>query len=226
MMRVPVLEGHQLWAESYDTAPNPLVALEMRIMLDVLAQRPPARLTDVACGTGRWLVHFQQTGASVVGVDFCDAMLRQAAQHQSLRERLILADVEQLPLRDGSSDLVFCSLALGYFPDLQRGFNELARVCAPGGQIAISDLHPDAMTAGWTRSFKRKGAHYEIDHYVYSWEQIDDAASEAGLRLVLRHSAHLGHQERPLFQKAGKDHLFAAAAAVPALFAAFWERPC
>jgi ubiquinone/menaquinone biosynthesis C-methylase UbiE len=183
-------------------------------------------MIDVGCGTGRWLLHFQQSGVAVFGIDLCDAMIFQAAARASLRGRLMLGDVERLPFCDNAADLVLCSLALGYFPNLRKSLSELARICAYGGRVAISDLHPKALASGWTRSFKRQCAAYEIDHYVYQWKQINEAASEAGLRLTLQHAARFGDPERSLFEKCGKGYLFTAAAAVPALFAAVWERPC
>lgn len=224
--RLPVVEGHRLWAESYDTTPNPLLALEMRVMLGILGSRRIPRIIDVACGTGRWLLHFQQSGASVTGIDICDAMLLRAAQHRSLHGRLMRADVVHLPFCDGAAGLVFCSLALGYFPDLRQSFLELARICAPGGQVAVSDIHPEALAAGWSRSFKAGGANYEIDHCLHRLDEIHDAASAAGLRLVLGRSAYFGDPERPVFQSACKDRLFAAAAVVPAIFVRVWERSC
>jgi ubiquinone/menaquinone biosynthesis C-methylase UbiE len=220
------MEGHRLWAESYDAVPNALIALETRTMRRILGPVRPKRVIDVACGTGRWLLRMQQRGASVFGVDGCDAMLFEAAKHSSLRGRLLLGDAAHLPFTDGAADLILCSLALGYFGDFQRSMCELARICAPGGQVVICDLHPEGLEAGWTRSFTKEGVKYEIDHHVHQCEQIECTAREAGLRLVMRKSARFGDLERPLFQNAGKEHAFAEAATVPALFASVWERPC
>ena len=226
MMRVSAIEAHRLWAESYNSAPNALIALETRMMRRILAGTQPKRVVDVACGTGRWMLRLEQLGASVFGIDACDAMLFEAAKHRSLRGRLLLGDASHLPFTDGAADLVLCSLALGYFADLQGSMHELARVCAPGGQIVICDLHPEGLVAGWTRSFTREGVKYEIDHYVYQCEQIELAAKEAGLHVIMRENARFGDLERPFFQNAGKEHAFRAAAAIPALFAVVWERPC
>lgn len=226
MIRVPTIQAHRLWAESYDAAPNALIALETRTMWRILAQARPKRVIDVGCGTGRWLLRLEQLGANVIGVDACDAMLFEAAKHLSLRGRLVLGDVAHLPFTDGAADLVLCSLALGYFDNLQSAICELARICAQGGQVAICDVHPEGLAAGWTRSFTKEGVKYEIDHYVYQCEQIELAAREAGLRVVVRESARFGDSEYPLFQNAGKEHAFAAAATIPALFAGVWERPC
>lgn len=226
MTRMSAMEGHRLWAESYDSAPNALIALETRTMRHILAQRRPKRVIDVACGTGRWLLRLEQLGASVFGVDVCEAMLFEAVKHPPLRGRLLLGDAAHLPFADSAADLVLCSLALGYFDDLQSSVRELARICAPGGQVVICDLHPEGLAAGWTRSFKREGVTYEIDHHIYECEQIECAARKAGLRVIMRESTKFGGPERPFFQNAGKNDAFAAAVAVPALFAGVWERPC
>jgi ubiquinone/menaquinone biosynthesis C-methylase UbiE len=225
-MMLRAVDAYRLWAATYDSEANPLVALDRRTMSRLLGTVAPSRLVDVACGSGRWLLHFQRAGASVFGVDSCDAMLEQAAKHVSLRGRLLCGDAMHLPLRDGTADLCFCSLALGYFSDLYRSFSELARIAAPGGRVAVSEIHPQALAAGWTRSFKSASTRYEIGHYSYTLNDIYGAAKASGLRPVLRHSAFFGEPELPFFQQAGKEKLFAAVEAIPALFAALWERPC
>jgi ubiquinone/menaquinone biosynthesis C-methylase UbiE len=225
-MPLSVREGHRLWAESYDTGPNPLIALETRTMSTLLASYRATRIIDVACGTGQWLLRLRQTGANVAGVDLCSAMLERAASHEALSRRLIRGDVARLPFRDRVADLVLCSLALGYFPDLRQSFSELARICAVNGRVAVSDVHPKALAAGWTRSFRANGTTHEIDHFVYQEDRIQNAAFSAGLNLVSWHAAYIGEPERPLFQLAGKEHLFTHASGIPALFAGVWERLC
>ena len=50
--RPGVREGYDRWSSSYDRTPNPLVALDRRHTLDLLAPRPGERILDAGCGTG------------------------------------------------------------------------------------------------------------------------------------------------------------------------------
>jgi ubiquinone/menaquinone biosynthesis C-methylase UbiE len=223
---VSALEGHRIWASSYDAADNPVVALERRSMKKLLHSIKPSTAIDVGCGSGRWLLRLQKAGVNVVGVDFCEEMLTEARRHPSLRGRLAMADAEELPVRAAAADLVLCSMALGYFADLKKVFREFARVAAPGGYIAVSDLHPAALTAGWTRSFRAETKLYEIENYRHSVEDIDDAAHDAGLRNSLRQTAYFGSPELAIFQLSGKAQLYVEVNQTPALYLHSWEKPC
>jgi len=225
-MRVPALEGHRLWARVYDLGTNPLLALERRAMWNVLEPLQAKKVIDVACGTGQWLLHLQQGGSDVFGCDLCQEMLDEAQKIFSLRGRLARADAECIPFRTSMADLVLCSVSLGYFHDLDRAVLEFARALKPGGYIAISDLHPDASSAGWSRSFKLGEQRYELQHYRRSIHEITSAACGAGLQPKLHRDVYFGAAEMPIFQCAGKQELFSSLLTTPALFIGLWEKPC
>jgi malonyl-CoA O-methyltransferase len=225
-MLVPPIEGHRLWAPVYDSGLNPILALERRSMRELLKPLQPSKMIDVACGTGQWLLYFQQAGSEVFGCDACHEMLSEATKHPSLRGRLTLADAENIPFRDAAADLVLCSVSLGYFRDLKAVFGEFTRALKPGGLVAVSDLHPDALSSGWTRSFKLGEQQYDLEHHPRAMREIRGAASGAGLTTRFWYDISFGDPELPLFQQSGKDEIFTFVASIPALFIGLWEKPC
>src|SRR5260370_1655253 len=54
----------------------------------------------------------------------------------------------RLPLPDESADVIVCALAVVHVPRLQPVLAEFARVLRPGGDLVISDLHPEQVTRG------------------------------------------------------------------------------
>ncbi|MGA3187695.1 MAG: class I SAM-dependent methyltransferase [Bryobacteraceae bacterium] len=214
-MRVTAIEGHRIWASSYDAGPNPLLALETRLLLDKLGFLANTRLVDVACGTGRWMSLARQQGAQVFGADFSPAMLREASR-KGLAGCLSLADANRLPFADDAADLALCSFALGYLPSPRRAIAEMARVTRKGGRVVVTDLHPCALAAGWTRSFRSDGQIYEIDHHshpIADW-------NAPNLTLDWRLDAPFAEPERDIFRQAGKD--FQQLSSIPALLAMGW----
>jgi malonyl-CoA O-methyltransferase len=226
MTHVSAREGHRLWATVYDTAINPLVSLERRSMVELLENVRPKTFFDVGCGTGQWLQHFEAAGSEVFGIDASAEMLNEARKRPLLEARLILATAEHLPVARATADLVLCSLSLGYFEDIDLTFDEFARATKPGGYIAVSDVHPAALRAGWTRSFRLGDERYEIEHQLRTLDEIERAATNPGLRCKALRPIYFGLPELPLFRRAGKEHLFWHAKSVPALFAGLWEKPC
>ncbi len=221
-MRVPALEGHRIWSETYDDAPNPLLSLETRVLPELLGPLEGRRLVDIGCGTGRWMVYAQSRGARVTGVDLCHEMLLRAASKPRLGGRLARGSAELLPLAGEAADLALCSFALGYMADSPAAIREMSRICGRGARVIVSDVHSEGLAAGWKRAFRSGGASYEIEHLSHSTPALLQAASEAGLRLECAVATCFGEPEREVFCRAGKEHLFEEASRVPAIWIAAW----
>lgn len=103
---------------------------------------PPRRVLDVATGTGGVaLMLSQRTGASIIGVDLTEQMLRGARERiiqrgKADRIRLLVARGEQLPFPDGTFDALTFTYLLRYVADPGATLREMARVVRPGGYVA------------------------------------------------------------------------------------------
>ena len=113
-----------------------------RAMISRIAPVPGQAVLDVASGTaGVALQIAARTGASVVGVDLTEQMLRQGQRNVagaglSDRIRLTAGRAEQLPFADATFDALTFTYLLRYVLDPQATLSELARVVKPGGQVA------------------------------------------------------------------------------------------
>ena len=91
----------------------------------------PARVLDVGTGTGvaARLATALWPQATVTGVDASSGMIAEA-RRLSTGETYAVADASSLPFADGSFDVVTLNNMIPFF-------DELARVTAPGGTVAI-----------------------------------------------------------------------------------------
>jgi malonyl-CoA O-methyltransferase len=222
---VSALEGHELWAATYDQAPNPMLALEERTLERMLPALAGKAVLDIACGTGRWLRKLRQRGARVsLGMDLSYAMLRQASRQGQLEGMLVRGDACALPYRSGVADLVVSSFAVGYIDDLRGFADELARVARPGSEVFISDFHPSNHSRGWRRSFRSGEEILEIRSYARPVAQICEAFGTHGLRLEARIEACFDEPEKALFVRSGKGRFFETARSEPAIFVCRFRR--
>ena len=116
----------------------------------------PRVIVDAGAGTGHASRALQKRfGQSlVVALDLAEGMLRAARAQQSWRRRFVCtcADLESLPLRDASADMVFSSLALQWLTAPDRAFGETARVLRPDGWFYFSTFGPGTLNelrAAW-----------------------------------------------------------------------------
>ena len=224
-LNVPPLEGHALWAATYDEAANPLLALEERTLEPLLPDLQGKSALDLACGTGRWLENLMRRGAaSVVGADFCAPMLARAAFKPGTRGRLVRADCEALPFRSEAADLAICSFALGYLPTLAGFAIGLARIIRSHGQVFLSDLHPSAYERGWHRSFRTGSGVVEILSHCYSIERVCGELRAHGFEQLKVIEQGFGDPEREMFLSRGKAHLFDEVSGKPAIWVAQFQR--
>ncbi len=113
-----------------------------RAMVGQIAAVPGQAVLDVASGTaGVALQIATRTGATVVGVDLTEQMLRQGRRNvagSGLSDRIGLTAgrAEQLPFADAAFDALTFTYLLRYVLDPQATLNELARVVKPGGRMA------------------------------------------------------------------------------------------
>jgi len=109
---------------------------------------PPAAgaLLDVCCGTGDLALAYAARsgpGVRIVASDFCRPMLDRGVdkgRRAGLPIEWVEADAQALPFPDASFDLVTVAFGLRNIADTGRGLAEMARVCRPGGTLAILEF--------------------------------------------------------------------------------------
>jgi SAM-dependent methyltransferase len=107
------------------------------------------RVLDAGCGTGYGSSVLARAGArEVVGVDRAAEVLEAASAGAHSGVRFERADLASLPFEDGSFDLVVSFEAIEHVEDQERVLDELVRVLAGGGVLAISSPNRDVYVPG------------------------------------------------------------------------------
>jgi SAM-dependent methyltransferase len=116
------------------------------------------RVLDVATGSGNAALAAARRGCETVGVDYVPALLergriRAAAEHLSVA--FVEGDAEDLPFAANSFDAVTSIYGVMFAPNHERAAAELARVCRPGGRIALACWTPEGFIGETFRLFSR-----------------------------------------------------------------------
>jgi SAM-dependent methyltransferase len=112
-----------------------------------LNPQPGERILDLSTGTGWTSRLVARRGATVVGVDIASGLLdvaRAKAKAEGLSIEYRLGDAERLPFEDGGFDAVVSTYGVMFATQQEAAASELARVCRPGGRIALTTWLSDS----------------------------------------------------------------------------------
>ena len=180
--RPGVRAGYDRWSASYDSTPNPVVALDRRHTLAALDPRADELILDAGCGTGAHLRAMSRAGSRPVGVDFSRGMLG-VAQRAAPRALLVQADLDRgLPLRRGVFDALLSALVSEHLSDLRTFFREAFAVLRPTGRLVFSAFHPEPARAGVEANFEQDGTEYRLGAEPHTTEDYLERIWEAGFR--------------------------------------------
>jgi SAM-dependent methyltransferase len=157
-------------------------------LLHAISLLPPARVLDVACGTGLLTRHL---GSEVTGLDQSEAML-EAARRRVPWAEFVRGDAFRMPFADHSFDRVFASFFYGLLPLEDRGrfLDEARRV---GSEVILVEPTPEwvpsGRTEGWEERGLSDGSRYEIYRRYFTAEtfarELDGRILFAGRWMVM-----------------------------------------
>ena len=154
---------------------------------------------DLGSGAGAdVLISARRVGASgrVIGLDMTDEMLAlaraNAAQAGVTNAEFVKGHIEDMPVAEGSVDVVISNCVINLSSDKAAVLAEVARVLRPGGRVAVSDVIADpdmdaatrADMAQWTGCIAGALTH----------DQFVDGRAAAGLADVEIRETHRVHE--------------------------------
>ena len=138
-------ELKQRHAAMWGSAPFERIAVTLAEMhqaiVDAVGGAPGKRWLDVGCGTGELALAAAATGAEVVGADLSPVLVetaRRQAAERNVDVTFEVGDAEALPYGAATFDIVTSSVGAIFAPDHRAVAAQLARVCRPGGELAMT----------------------------------------------------------------------------------------
>ncbi|HET9113931.1 MAG TPA: malonyl-ACP O-methyltransferase BioC [Burkholderiales bacterium] len=151
------------------------IADRMMARLDYIKHQPKI-LLDAGSGTGFGTqgLRNRYPEAGVIALDLATAMLKIANPPQNLWQKMrrrssiysVCGDIDALPLKTSSVDMIWSSLALQWCNDLNVSFAELYRVLAPGGLLMFATFGPDTLN-------QLRSAFASVDGYTHVNSFVD-----------------------------------------------------
>lgn len=156
---------------------------ESSIILGMLDLSPTDRVLDVGCGPGNYTRRLGSVAKDgvVVGMDPSEAMLGVGVRHGvGTNLAYVRGDGAELPFLDARFDAVCCVGVIHLLEQPMTALDEMVRVLAPGGRVALGATRLDRK-----ESTVRRGV------TMFGSDTLTDALTERGLTDIDRRLA--GH---------------------------------
>jgi len=153
---------------------------------------------DAGCGTGFYTAEFFKKGASAIGIDFSEGMLKQARRRCPTGVFKKVNLNRNLPFPNSSFTKINCAQVLKHVKNLAGAVREFARVLKPKGILTFSVTHPEMK---WD-DYKMKSTptfilSQESDIFHYRFADYIDAINLAGLKLSAIRQVPIGLRLMP-----------------------------
>ena len=151
--------------QTWSAGDFPKMGTELAIVGEQLCESIPVhagdRVLDVGTASGNTAISAARRRAVVTGVDLVPALLghaRKRAQAEGFQIDFQEGNAMALSFPDASFDVVLSTFGAIFAPDPHKTSAEMARVCRPGGKIAMANWPPDSMLGKLFRLLARYSA--------------------------------------------------------------------
>lgn len=177
-------EGYNLWAADYDNQPDNLILrLDEKIFYSFLQEAPirGSSVADIGCGTGRhWEKILSSHPQRLAGFDVSEGMLGELKKKWPGIETYLIKDERLPPHMYGEFDIVISTLTLAHINNPTAALTEWGKLLKSGGEIILTDYHPDALRRNAKRTFKYGDKTISLESFVYPIETIRNIAKQLG----------------------------------------------
>jgi len=173
---------YNILAPNYDLRQqNPSTFLLRKKELSFIKKYSNGLVLDLGCGTGYHL-DFPE---NVIGLDISEKQLFIA---KSKNKPLIQGNIEQLPIKARSIDVVLCFYSTLNFVDLEKASKEISRILRNGGVVitsptSIQDICKKELTENKNiKKFRLEG--HRVNMRLFSKTEIINCFEKIGFKLI------------------------------------------
>jgi arsenite methyltransferase len=196
-----VVFGASLYADEASVAPRAAVeaSLGCGVPTAVADLHEGETVLDLGSGAGADVLISAGrvgTGGKAIGLDMTDEMLElarvNAAEAGVDNVEFVKGYIEDIPLPDGSVDVVISNCVINLAADKRRVLAEAARVLRPGGRFAVSDVIADPDMSEATRADMQEWTGCIAG--ALTRDEFEQALTDAGLTDIEVRETHRVHE--------------------------------
>jgi len=168
-------KGHVHKAEEILGYGNKTMSLRQKrrvgMFVEAASIKEGKRILEIGCGTGNYTRELSKTMADITAVDLSQELLDLAKRNSFANVEYRLADIENLPFRDGTFDAVVGNSVLHHC-NIYPALCEIRRVLKDGGRVAFSEpnmLNPHVFLQKKVKFLKRLAGDSPGETAFFKW---------------------------------------------------------
>lgn len=199
-----VVEAYDIWSASYDRQPGNLMLDLDEIVFSNLVQDVTLknkRIADIGCGTGRhWQKLYDRNPGIIIGFDVSAGMLLQLKRKfpDALTQRITDNRMDSVPA--SFVDCIVSTLTLAHIKDLDEAAAAWSGILKEGGDLLITDFHPDILAKGGKRSFRHEGKSMAVINYIHPLEEVKNIFEKHGLTVISEEQKYINGEVRHYYE--------------------------
>ncbi|MFQ5824652.1 MAG: class I SAM-dependent methyltransferase [bacterium] len=157
--------------------------MEMAPAMRWLNPKSNERILDIGCGDGTYDYRIVRRGALVIGFDTNQDKLRKAARFHAIKGLVFLkANAEELPVKDGSFDVVVSFCVFEHLQNDRKALAEANRALRSGGRLLLTldSLSRTDIPESWRDKHREK---HKVRQF-YTVSTIDAKLQSQGFHLI------------------------------------------
>jgi len=198
------------------------------LLLDRLIQKGilnGKRLADIGCGTGRhWKKFESQYPEQIVGFDESEGML--SILHSKFpKHQIVKIKGDQFPVNfQNRFDIIISTLTLAHIKNLKKAMIAWAKLLDIGGEIIITDYHPDLLNKGGKRTFAFEKKSISIKNYIHPLDLIIEIWTGLGFTLIHRDQIYIDESIRSYYENKNSLALYEKFKGTPLIYSLYFRK--
>lgn len=214
--------AYDIWAESYDNENGNLMLYFDRILFEKFLANvnlTGKNILDFGCGTGRyWKELLKMYPDKLIGCDISKTMLAILKKKFPGADTYIIQNNKLNFLDDLSFDFIISTLVIAHIEDIKDTVNEWNRLLKKGGEIFVTDFHPEALNKGAKRTFNNNGNIITIKNYIHTLERITSLFECLGFEIIEKEEKIIDENVKKFYAKKNAIKIYKEFKNVPMIY--------
>jgi ubiquinone/menaquinone biosynthesis C-methylase UbiE len=214
--------AYNLWSSDYDHQPdNLMLHLDNIVFKELLGSLTinNKNIVDFGCGTGRhWNKIFSGDPQEITGVDISEGMLSILKNKYPSASVYKINDNLLTKIETETVDIIVCTLTIAHVKNINELFESWFRILKNGGDLIVTDFHPQLLNKGGRRDFKLSGKNITIKNYIHMIEEVEAIAVANGFIQVNKLEKFINEDVRSFYEKQNALHIYQHFVGMPVIY--------